>query len=300
MSELQDVATARERVLERIRADRKFVLAAHENPDGDALGSLIGMHELLSAIGKESVMFIAADDLPLPPEYRMFDLRSAIQAPPADISERTVVFLDCGNIDRNSASKAAQRLEPRSTSTTTTTTPASARSTTSCLRVLDRRDRGPSDGLGVEPTPAAARRCTRPHHRHHRHVREHGVCGTAGGRADRRGVEVQRIYRALYEDIQAKVRWRSRSATRRFGDGELTSSLSLEDFESADAEEHDSRGSSTAARAARNEVAVLVRELIPASAGRATCCAPPTTTSTCRIARAQGGGGHRCAAFRRR
>ena len=49
-------------------------------------------------------MFIAPDDLPLPREYRFFALDGLIQAPPADIAERTVVFLDCGNIDRNSAS----------------------------------------------------------------------------------------------------------------------------------------------------------------------------------------------------
>src|SRR3974377_1350692 len=55
------------------------------------------------ARGKDSAMFIAPDDLPIPNEYRFFELQGAIQAPPADICERTVVFLDCGNIDRNSA-----------------------------------------------------------------------------------------------------------------------------------------------------------------------------------------------------
>ena len=80
------------------------MLAAHERPDGDALGSLVGMQGLLSALGKDSVMFIAPDDLPLPLEYRFFALEGLIQTPPADVAERTVVFLDCGNIDRNSAS----------------------------------------------------------------------------------------------------------------------------------------------------------------------------------------------------
>ena len=88
------------------------MLAAHENPDGDALGSLVGMQGLLSALGKDSVMFIAPDDLPLPHEYRFFPLDGLIQAPPADIAERTVVFLDCGNIDRNSASVLRERPAP--------------------------------------------------------------------------------------------------------------------------------------------------------------------------------------------
>ena len=34
----------------------------------------------------------------------MFAARRPDPEPPADIAERTVVFLDCGNIDRNSAS----------------------------------------------------------------------------------------------------------------------------------------------------------------------------------------------------
>ncbi|HEY5035045.1 MAG TPA: DHH family phosphoesterase, partial [Candidatus Dormibacteraeota bacterium] len=103
MSDGESPEVTRERVLARIREDSRFVLAAHERPDGDALGSLVGMQGLLSALGKDSAMFIAPEDLPLPLEYRFFALDGLIQAPPADVAERTVVFLDCGNIDRNSA-----------------------------------------------------------------------------------------------------------------------------------------------------------------------------------------------------
>ena len=81
-----ELARTRELVLERVRADASFVVATHENPDGDALGSLMGMHGLLSALGKDSVMFISASDLPLPREYRCPALEQAIQAAPADIS----------------------------------------------------------------------------------------------------------------------------------------------------------------------------------------------------------------------
>src|SRR5436305_5928613 len=95
-------AATREEVLEHIRQAARVVLATHESPDGDALGSLVGMQGLLEELGKHSEIFIAPDDLPLPLEYRIFSLESLIQAPPADIAQRTVVFLDCGNIDRNS------------------------------------------------------------------------------------------------------------------------------------------------------------------------------------------------------
>ena len=41
------------------------------------------------------------DEFPLPYEYRFFDLDGLVTEVPADIAERTIVFLDCGNIDRN-------------------------------------------------------------------------------------------------------------------------------------------------------------------------------------------------------
>ena len=81
----------------------RFLLVTHEHPDGDALGSLVAMHELLVALGKDAVMFMAAEELPLPYEYRFFSLRGLVTEPPADIGQRTVIFLDCGNIDRNPA-----------------------------------------------------------------------------------------------------------------------------------------------------------------------------------------------------
>jgi len=95
------VATAGlERVAEEIRGRQRFLLTAHEGPDGDALGSLLGMHHLLTQLGKDSVMFMAAKEFPLPVEYRFLPLEEVFHEPPADMADRTVVFLDCGNIDR--------------------------------------------------------------------------------------------------------------------------------------------------------------------------------------------------------
>jgi len=49
----------------RDREHDRFLLTAHEGPDGDALGSLLGMHRLLQKLGKDSVMFLAAKEFPL-------------------------------------------------------------------------------------------------------------------------------------------------------------------------------------------------------------------------------------------
>jgi phosphoesterase RecJ-like protein len=101
MSEVTGVATSDlERVSAELRARDRFLLTAHEGPDGDALGSLLGMHHLLTQLGKDSVMFLAAKEFPLPIEYRFLPLEEVFHEPPADMADRTVIFLDCGNIDR--------------------------------------------------------------------------------------------------------------------------------------------------------------------------------------------------------
>jgi phosphoesterase RecJ-like protein len=89
-----------ERVADAIRASDRFLLTTHENPDGDALGSLLGMHRILEALGKDTLMFLAAKEFPLPVEYRFLPLEEIFHEPPADIADRMVIFLDCGNIDR--------------------------------------------------------------------------------------------------------------------------------------------------------------------------------------------------------
>jgi phosphoesterase RecJ-like protein len=93
-------ATEIERAAAELRDRDRFLLTAHEGPDGDALGSLLGMHRLLTQLGKDSVMFMAAKEFPLPIEYRFLPLEEVFHEAPADMADRTIVFLDCGNIDR--------------------------------------------------------------------------------------------------------------------------------------------------------------------------------------------------------
>jgi bifunctional oligoribonuclease and PAP phosphatase NrnA len=95
-----DIAAARREIVSELQAGEKFLLTTHENPDGDALGSLLAMHEILKLMRKDSAMFMSADDFPLPYEYRHLPLEEVTQELPPDATERTIVFLDCGNIDR--------------------------------------------------------------------------------------------------------------------------------------------------------------------------------------------------------
>src|SRR5262249_28301717 len=92
--------SSRKQVLDELRNAEELIGGSHENPDGDALGSLIAMQHILTALGKDSVMFVAANEFPLPQEYQFFSLDGLVSAPPDDLDERTIVFLDCGNLER--------------------------------------------------------------------------------------------------------------------------------------------------------------------------------------------------------
>src|SRR5205085_4484203 len=59
--------------------------------------------EILLALGKDSAAFIDERELPLPHEYQFLPLATVLRAPPPDIEERTIVILDCGNLERNPA-----------------------------------------------------------------------------------------------------------------------------------------------------------------------------------------------------
>jgi len=100
VTEIAAPATDLDAVLDQLRSGERFLLTTHEGPDGDALGSLLGLHEILRQLGKDSVMFLAEKEFPLAVEYRFLPLQEVFHEPPADVVDRTLVFLDCGNIDR--------------------------------------------------------------------------------------------------------------------------------------------------------------------------------------------------------
>lgn len=299
---------ARERVLERIRADERFVLATHENPDGDALGSLIGMQGLLSSLGKDSAMFIAPSDLPLPREYRVFPLGGLIHEPPADIASRTVVFLDCGNIDRNSASvlrdgahllNVDHHHDNTGFGTLNYVVPEASCTAEIVWDMMGLLGVRPSEGVAealyiglITDTGRFMYENTTP--------RAHLMA------ADllEAGVDVPAVYRRLYEDMppaRLALLALALGQVQRFDSGELTLvALSAADFERAQAEASYSEGIIDQLRALQGtKVAVLVRELSSgerAGQHKVSLRATDDDVDVSVIARAQGGGGHRRAA----
>ena len=88
-------------VVHALRANERFVVTSHENPDGDALGSLLAMHLALVELGKDSAMVIVGD-APLPAEYGFLDIVGAglLTEVPDDLSTRVLVAVDCAQATR--------------------------------------------------------------------------------------------------------------------------------------------------------------------------------------------------------
>jgi bifunctional oligoribonuclease and PAP phosphatase NrnA len=296
-------------VAEEIRSVDRFVLCTHEHPDGDALGSLAGMQIALTAMGKDAVSFMAADEFPLPREYRWLKLERLVTEPPRDIGERTVVFLDCGNIDRNPA-EALKREEAHIINIdhhhdnthfgTIDWVDPSCSSTAEMVWLL-------LDALGVPLDLRIAEAL------YVGLVTDTGrfMYENTGPRAHRMaaellaaGIDAQEIYRRLFEDVpQAKLELLARGLGRveRYDGGALTlTRLSAEDYESTGAEEAYSEGLVDHLRAVEGTaVAGLVRDLLaPGKAGtrKVSLRASDDRIDVSAIARAQGGGGHRRAA----
>jgi bifunctional oligoribonuclease and PAP phosphatase NrnA len=88
-------------LLTALRDNERFLVTSHEAPDGDALGSLLGMGLALKALGKNTVMFLGGP-APLPGEYRFleFERRGLLRQRPTDFGERVLVAVDCASKNR--------------------------------------------------------------------------------------------------------------------------------------------------------------------------------------------------------
>jgi bifunctional oligoribonuclease and PAP phosphatase NrnA len=86
-------------VADAIRTHGRFLLVTHENPDGDAFGSILGTKLALEQLDKDSVMYLSGE-LGLPDEYSFLDLDDLRRELPPDAEERVVFALDCATADR--------------------------------------------------------------------------------------------------------------------------------------------------------------------------------------------------------
>ena len=99
MSSPQTTASDLTAVANAIREHDRFVLTTHENPDGDALGSLLAANLALEQLGKDTVMVLHGD-APLPVEYGFMPLGDLQRRWPDDVAERVLLAVDCANESR--------------------------------------------------------------------------------------------------------------------------------------------------------------------------------------------------------
>src|SRR3954454_12663370 len=97
MSELTAVADA-------IRANDRFLLVSHENPDGDAFGSIVAMKLALDALGKDSAMYIGGE-MDFPANYGVLGMDRVPRELPADTAAGVVRALDAAPAPRTRLSE---------------------------------------------------------------------------------------------------------------------------------------------------------------------------------------------------
>ena len=86
-------------VAEAIRGHDRFLVTTHENPDGDALGSLLASKLALDQLGKDSVMYLGGE-APLPPEYGFMKLGALSAAAAGRRGGALLLAVDCANESR--------------------------------------------------------------------------------------------------------------------------------------------------------------------------------------------------------
>jgi bifunctional oligoribonuclease and PAP phosphatase NrnA len=301
-------ASSRALVLDELRAAERFVLTTHEHPDGDALGSLAAMQQVLCAMGKDAVSFMAAEEFPLPYEYRFLELPRLVTSVPEDVDDRTVIFLDCGNIERNPATELKQgarilNIDHHHDNTCFGTIDHVVPAASCTAEVIWDLMRA----LGVELTqPIAEALYVGLVTDTGRFMYENtGSCAhVMAAELIAAGIDVHEIYRRLYEGVpQGKLELLARglSAVERFDGGLLTvTQLTREDYAVTGADESYSEGVVDHLRSVEGTaVAGLVRELLSDSAAtrrKVSLRATDDRVDVSAIARALGGGGHRRAA----
>jgi phosphoesterase RecJ-like protein len=99
MSSPQTTQAELDAVADAIRSSDRFLVTTHENPDGDALGSLLAVKLALDALGKDVVMYLSGET-PLPREYSWMPLGNLRRSLPDDAADRVLLALDCANESR--------------------------------------------------------------------------------------------------------------------------------------------------------------------------------------------------------
>jgi phosphoesterase RecJ-like protein len=307
MSSHQTTASDVTAVVDAIRAHDRFVLTTHENPDGDALGSLLAAQLAFDQLGKDSVMVLYGD-APLPQEYAFMPLTDLQRRWPDDVSERVLVALDCANESRIADPEVLGRV-PLSINIDhhhdntrfgqINLVVSDASSTGEVLRDLLRE-------LGLELTPDIAEALyialvTDTGRFQYTNTTPKAL--RLAAELVEAGANIHRVFQGVYESVQfAKLKLLARALERAQvleGGRIVVSYLLRTDFAEVGAAEPYSEGIIDFLRAVEGaDMAVLIREppRQDGPARRVSLRASVDELDVSAIARKSGGGGHRQAA----
>ena len=84
-------------ILKEINKAETFVILAHENPDGDAIGSCLGMCTFLKELGKSDIDVLFKD---FPETFKFLPNFEMIKSEPSYEKYDMAIVLDCPNTDR--------------------------------------------------------------------------------------------------------------------------------------------------------------------------------------------------------
>ena len=309
MSSPQTTTAELEAVAEAIRSHDRFLVTTHENPDGDALGSLLATKLALDELGKDSVMYLAGE-APLPREYSWMPLEDLQRKVPDDAATRVLLALDCANESRLGPDPEVLHSAPlvvnvdhhhdNSRFGAVNLVVADASSTGEIVRDL-------LDELGVKLTPDIAEALyialvTDTGRFQYTNTTPKAL--RLAAELVEAGADVHKIFQGVYESVQfAKLKLLARALERAevYEGGRLVISYLLRgDFAEVGAAEPYSEGIIDYLRAVEGaDMAALIREPPrgDAPARRVSLRASADELDVSRIARASGaGGGHRQAA----
>ncbi|HEX3254589.1 MAG TPA: bifunctional oligoribonuclease/PAP phosphatase NrnA [Gaiellaceae bacterium] len=300
-AELADVAAA-------IRSHDRFLVTTHENPDGDALGSLLAMALALRALGKDAEMYLFGE-VPIPKEYEFMEFAGILRGPNPAPGDRVVLAVDAANERRLGPENELLEKAPfvididhhhdNTRFGDANLIVGTASSTGEILRDVFRE-------LGVELTPDIAEAL------YIAVVTDTGRFQYANTSAKalrlaaelvEAGADVHRVFQGVYENVafaKLKLVARALENAQVFEGGRvIVSHLEKGDFDAAGAEEPYSEGIIDYLRAVEGaELAALIREP-PTQNGPTRRVSLRTTEEdldVSAIARKSGGGGHRQAA----
>jgi phosphoesterase RecJ-like protein len=295
-------------VADAIRAHDRFLLVTHENPDGDALGSILAAKVGLDRLGKEVLMYLGGDTDP-PAEYDFLALEGLLRGLPTDGAGRVLLALDCANakrmgaaadlLDRVPLSINVDHHHDNSRFATINYVVADASSTGEIVRDLLRELDVPLDAEIAEPLYVALVTDTG----RFQYTNTTPKALRLAAELVEAGVDVHRVFRGIYESVEfAKLKLLARALERAqvYDGGRLVISYLLRaDFHELGVGEEYAEGIIDYLRAVEGaELAATIREPPepPDAARRVSLRASSDEIDVSAIARQRGGGGHRQAA----